>query len=93
MSQRCGGLGGGPFIRKPTINAPVRSGNRLIACSDEIQYNGTAVLGEDRQSPSVAAKTRTQCQFNAHVFYGATFHLPIAHHCYDLPALEALEGR
>jgi hypothetical protein len=71
----------------------VRGGNRLIACSDEIECNGTAALGEDRQSPVIAAKTRTHCELDANVFHGAIFHLPIVLHRYDLPAIEALEGR
>jgi hypothetical protein len=45
------------------------SGNCLIACSDEIDRDRTAVLGEDRQSPVIAAKTRTYREFNAHVFH------------------------
>ena len=44
-------------------------GNCLIACSDEIERDRTAVLGEDRQSPVIAAKTRTYREFNAHVFH------------------------
>ena len=45
------------------------SGNCLIECSDEIDRDRTAVLGEDRQSPVIAAKTRTHREFNAHVFH------------------------
>ena len=44
-------------------------GNCLIACSDEIDRDRPAVLGEDRQSPVIAAKTRTHREFNAHVFH------------------------
>ncbi len=46
-------------------------GNRLIACSGEIERDGTAVFGKDRQSPAIAAKARTHCEFNAHVFHCA----------------------
>ena len=45
------------------------SGNCLIACSDEIDRDRTAVVGEYRQSPVIAAKTRTYREFNAHVFH------------------------
>jgi hypothetical protein len=64
------------IIRKPTSNLPVRRGNRLITCSDEIERDGTAVLGENRQSPAIAPKTRAHREFNAPVFHGATFHRP-----------------
>jgi hypothetical protein len=81
------------LIRKPTSNPSVRGGNCLIACSGEIDCNGTAVRGEDRQSPVIEAKTCTHCEFNAHVFHRATFYLPIVLHRYDLPTIEALERR
>ena len=87
------GFGWGPIIRKPTSDAPVCGGNCLIACSDEIERDRTTVLAEDRQSPVIAAKTRTHHEFHTHVFHAATFHLLIALHRYDLPAIEALEGR
>jgi len=62
----------GPIICMPTCNAPVRGGNCLIACSDEIERDRTAVLMEDRQSPAIAAKTRTYREFNTHVFQGGS---------------------
>jgi hypothetical protein len=57
------------IIRKPTINASVCGSNRFIACSDESERNGTAVLGEDRHNPAIAAKTSTHCELDAPVFH------------------------
>jgi hypothetical protein len=46
--------------------------NCLSACSGELVRDRTAVLGEDRQSPVIAAKTSAHGEFNAHVFQGGS---------------------